>query len=86
MDIWEALSQECREELVRLQQDGLVETVETYLRKHKFCTECRAQVMRAYDLLVGEVDCSEEKEYCPAVYEGLKWCSGMRNGIYGYIY
>jgi DNA-binding protein H-NS len=76
MDIWEALSQECREELVRVENDGLVDTVDNYLRKHRFCTECKAKVMRAYHLLVGEVDCNKEKGYCPALYEGLRCCSG----------
>ena len=83
MDIWEALSQECREELVRLEQDGLVDTVEAYLRKHRFCAECKSKVMRAYHLLVGEEDCSKEKGYCPAVYEGLRSCSGMTDCILG---
>ena len=76
MDIWEALSQECREELVRVEQDGLIDTVETYLRKHRFCAECKAKVMRAYHLLTGEEDCDKEKGYCPALYEGLRSCSG----------
>ena len=76
MDIWEALSQECREELVRVEQDGLVDTVEIYLRKHRFCAECKSKVMRAYHLLTGEEDCNKEKGYCPALYEGLRSCSG----------
>ena len=81
MDIWEALSQECREELVRVEQDGLLDTVETYLRKHRFCTECKAKVMCAYHLLTGEEDCTKEKGYCPALYEGLRSCSGNSCGV-----
>lgn len=76
MDVWEALSQECREELVRVEQDGLVDTVETYLRKHRFCSECKSKVMKAYHLLIGEENCNKEKGYCPSLYEGLRSCSG----------
>ena len=76
MDIWEALSQECREELVRVEQDGLVDTVESYLRKHRFCAECKSKVMKAYHLLIGDEDKEKEKGYCPSLYEGLRSCSG----------
>ena len=81
MDVWEALSQECREELVRVEQEGLVETVESYLRKHRFCTECKAKVMKAYHLLIGDEDCNKEKGYCPTLYDGLRSCSGRESGF-----
>ena len=35
MDIWDVLSQECREEVILVECDSLMETLETYLRKHR---------------------------------------------------
>uniref|UniRef100_A0A3B5B217 Gametogenetin-binding protein 2 n=1 Tax=Stegastes partitus TaxID=144197 RepID=A0A3B5B217_9TELE len=79
MDVWELMSQECRDEVVLIDSAGLLETLETYLRKHRFCTDCKNKVLRAYNILVGEVDCSKEKGYCAALYEGLCCCPHERH-------
>ncbi|XP_029555399.1 gametogenetin-binding protein 2 isoform X1 [Salmo trutta] len=74
MDVWELMSQECRDEVVLIDSTCLLETLETYLRKHRFCTDCKNKVLRAYNILVGELDCTKEKGYCAALYEGLRCC------------
>jgi len=74
MDVWELMSQECRDEVVLIDNSCLLETLETYLRKHRFCTDCKNKVLRAYSILVGDLDCSKEKGYCAALYEGLRCC------------
>ncbi|XP_063060177.1 gametogenetin-binding protein 2 isoform X2 [Engraulis encrasicolus] len=74
MDVWELMSQECRDEVVLIDSACLLETLETYLRKHRFCTDCKNKVLRAYNILVGEVDSSKENGYCAALYEGLRCC------------
>uniref|UniRef100_A0A673JX15 Gametogenetin-binding protein 2 n=1 Tax=Sinocyclocheilus rhinocerous TaxID=307959 RepID=A0A673JX15_9TELE len=74
MDVWELMSQECRDEVVLIDSTSLLETLETYLRKHRFCTDCKNKVLRAYNILVGDLDCSKEKGYCAALYEGLRCC------------
>lgn len=74
MDVWERMSQECRDEVVLIDSTCLLETLETYLCKHRFCTDCKNKVLRAYNILVGEVDSSKEKGYCAALYEGLRCC------------
>uniref|UniRef100_A0A3Q2PDG8 Gametogenetin-binding protein 2 n=1 Tax=Fundulus heteroclitus TaxID=8078 RepID=A0A3Q2PDG8_FUNHE len=79
MDVWELMSQECRDEVVLIDSACLLETLETYLRKHRFCTDCKNKVIRAYNILVGEVDSSEEKGYCAALYEGLCCCPHERH-------
>ncbi|XP_052245499.1 gametogenetin-binding protein 2-like isoform X2 [Dreissena polymorpha] len=79
IDIWDLLSKECREEVLLVDADCLLETLETYLRKHRFCSECKAKVLRAYSILVGDVDSSKEKGYCPALYEGLRCCPQERH-------
>lgn len=33
------------------------------------------KVIRAFNILTGELDPSKEKGYCPALYEGLRYCS-----------
>ena len=45
----------------------------------RFCAECKSKVLRAYSLLVGEVDKNNEKGYCPALYDGLKCCTGEKH-------
>ncbi|XP_075876262.1 gametogenetin-binding protein 2 [Nelusetta ayraudi] len=79
MDVWEVLSQECRDEVVLIDSACLLETLETYLRKHRFCTDCKNKVMRAYNILVGELDSSKERGYCAALYEGLCCCPHERH-------
>uniref|UniRef100_A0A8C1PNF0 Gametogenetin-binding protein 2 n=1 Tax=Cyprinus carpio TaxID=7962 RepID=A0A8C1PNF0_CYPCA len=74
MDVWELMSQECRDEVVLIDSTSLLETLETYLCKHRFCTDCKNKVLRAYNILVGDLDCSKEKGYCAALYEGLRCC------------
>ncbi|XP_026185042.1 gametogenetin-binding protein 2 [Mastacembelus armatus] len=74
MDVWELMSQECRDEVVVIDSACLLETLETYLCKHRFCTDCKNKVLRAYNILVGELDSSKEKGYCAALYEGLCCC------------
>ncbi|XP_052454535.1 gametogenetin-binding protein 2 isoform X2 [Carassius gibelio] len=74
MDVWELMSQECRDEVVLIDSTSLLETLETYLHKHRFCTDCKNKVLRAYNILVGDLDCSKEKGYCASLYEGLRCC------------
>uniref|UniRef100_A0A673Y431 Gametogenetin-binding protein 2 n=1 Tax=Salmo trutta TaxID=8032 RepID=A0A673Y431_SALTR len=79
MDVWELMSQECRDEVVLIDSACLLETLETYLRKHRFCTDCKNKVLRAYNILVGELDCTKEKGYCATLYEGIRCCPHERH-------
>lgn len=45
----------------------------------RFCTDCKNKVMRAYNILVGELDSSKERGYCAALYEGLCCCPHERH-------
>ena len=36
IDIWDVLSSECREEVVLIECDALMDTLENYLRKHRY--------------------------------------------------
>lgn len=35
-DVWDVLSKECREKVVLIDADSLLDTLETYLRKHRW--------------------------------------------------
>ncbi|RDD47507.1 Gametogenetin-binding protein 2 [Trichoplax sp. H2] len=74
IDVWISLSQECREEIVTIDSQLLLGTTENYLRKHKFCSECRAKVIRAFAILLGELDIIAEKEYRKDLYDGIGCC------------
>jgi len=77
--LWDSMAQECREELTLVEADTLLDTLEAYLQKHRFCPECRLKVLRAYSLLVGEVEPSEEKGYKPLLFLGLKCCPAEKH-------
>ncbi|KAG8589006.1 hypothetical protein GDO81_006210 [Engystomops pustulosus] len=64
MDIWEVMSQECRDEVVLIDTNCLLETLENYLRKHRFCTDCKNKVLRAYNILIGDLDCTTYHVCC----------------------
>ncbi|OWF44311.1 gametogenetin-binding protein 2-like [Mizuhopecten yessoensis] len=79
IEIWDLLAQECREEVVLIDADSLSDTLEAYLRKHRFCSECKSKVQRAYNILVEDLDCTKEVGYCAALYEGLRCCPHERH-------
>eukprot|EP00794_Sanderia_malayensis_P014367 gene14367-15865_t len=79
MDVWDLLSQECRDEVVLIDSDSLLETLENYLRKHRFCSECKSKVIKAYNILAGDIEGDTEKGYCATLYEGLKSCPKERH-------
>ncbi|XP_041347391.1 gametogenetin-binding protein 2-like [Gigantopelta aegis] len=78
-DVWELLSQDCRKEVVLIDAESLLDTLNTYLRKHRFCGECKSKVHLAYSILVGEKDSTKEKGYCARLYENLRCCPKERH-------
>ncbi|XP_071946625.1 gametogenetin-binding protein 2-like [Antedon mediterranea] len=74
IEIWEALEAPCREEVTLISASSLQVTMDAYLRKHRFCTECKSKVTRAFNILIGEIEPSKEKGYCAHIYDGLRSC------------
>ncbi|KAE8623560.1 hypothetical protein XENTR_v10005653 [Xenopus tropicalis] len=74
MDVWEVMSPECRDEVALIDSNCLLETLENYLQKHRFCADCKNKVHRAFNILTGELDFSKVKGYCANVYQGLRCC------------
>jgi len=54
LDTWDCMEKECREEVVLLPYPVLRQTLDSYLKKHSFCSECTNMVNKAYTLLVEE--------------------------------
>jgi len=54
LDTWDCMEKDCREEVVLLPYPLLRQTLDGYLKKHSFCSECTNMVNRAYTLLVEE--------------------------------
>ncbi|KAI5720647.1 hypothetical protein M8J77_009955 [Diaphorina citri] len=73
-DAWDCMRNACKEQVVLIESCVLLATLETYLRKHRFCGECRTKVMRAYTLLVEEKDPSKEKGFVSSLYAGIRRC------------
>ncbi|KAL1451783.1 hypothetical protein WDU94_006129 [Cyamophila willieti] len=73
-EAWDCMRNACKEQVVLIESCVLLATLETYLRKHRFCGECRTKVMRAYTLLVEEKDPSKEKGFVSSLYAGIRRC------------
>jgi hypothetical protein len=69
------MSTECREECCIIESDSLLEMLESYLLKHRFCPDCKCTLMRAYRCLIGDVDVSKEKGYNARLFQGLRYCN-----------
>jgi len=54
LDTWDSMVKECKEEVVLLPCGLLRETLDGYLKRHRFCTDCSYMVNRAYSLLIKE--------------------------------
>lgn len=78
-EAWDCMRSVCKEQVVLIESCVLLATLETYLRKHRFCGECRTKVMRAYTLLVEEKDPHKEKGFVASLYAGIRRCLADRH-------
>ncbi|KAM3962996.1 LOW QUALITY PROTEIN: gametogenetin-binding protein 2-like [Aphomia sociella] len=71
---WDAMRASARDHVTLVHFTTLHDTLTNYLRKHRFCTDCKTKVLRAYHLLVDEKEPQKEKGYVGALYSGIKRC------------
>ncbi|CAH0721856.1 unnamed protein product, partial [Brenthis ino] len=71
---WDAMRTSAREHVTLVHFNTLHDTLHNYLRKHRFCADCKTKVLRAYQLLVEEKEPQKEKGYVAALYGGIKRC------------
>ncbi|CAG4911930.1 gametogenetin-binding protein 2-like [Colias croceus] len=71
---WDAMRTSAREHVTLVHFNTLHDTLHNYLRKHRFCADCKTKVLRAYQLLVEEKEPQKEKGYVGALYGGIKRC------------
>ncbi|CAG4988576.1 unnamed protein product [Parnassius apollo] len=71
---WDAMRASAREHVTLVHFNTLHDTLHNYLRKHRFCADCKTKVLRAYQLLVEEKEPHKEKGYVGALYGGIKRC------------
>lgn len=45
-DVWDCMRPECKRDVCIIEATSLNATLETYLRKHRFCGECRTKVRK----------------------------------------
>lgn len=43
-DVWNCMKQQCKDEIAHIDAEELHNTLDVYLKKHKFCQECRTKV------------------------------------------
>ncbi|XP_072765076.1 gametogenetin-binding protein 2-like isoform X2 [Anoplolepis gracilipes] len=73
-EVWDCMDLPCQQELTLIETETLDDTLETYLRKHRFCAECRNKVLLASALLTREPEPTKEKGYVAVLYSGIKRC------------
>lgn len=73
-ETWECMKKNCREKITVVEAHELHATLDEYLKKHKFCQECRTKVEKAYTLLMSEPNPTKEKGYVSAIFNGIKRC------------
>nr|XP_053647676.1 gametogenetin-binding protein 2-like isoform X3 [Cherax quadricarinatus] len=80
-DVWEVMDETCRDTVTLVCSDHLLTTLDNYLRKHRFCQECKNKVHRAFDILVGHItiDPAKEKGYVASLYAGIRRCEAKRH-------
>ncbi|XP_058826187.1 gametogenetin-binding protein 2-like [Topomyia yanbarensis] len=74
VEVWNCMNQQCKDEVAVVEASELQTTLDAYLRKHKFCQECRSKVEKAYCLLVYESNPTKEQGYAAHLYSGIKRC------------
>ncbi|XP_011156996.1 gametogenetin-binding protein 2-like isoform X2 [Solenopsis invicta] len=73
-EVWDCMEEPCKEELTLIETNALDEALDTYLRKHRFCAECRNKVLLASSLLTREPDPTKEKGYVAVLYKEIRRC------------
>ncbi|XP_062501747.1 gametogenetin-binding protein 2-like [Corticium candelabrum] len=74
LDVWDLLSQDCREEVCLIDSDDLLATVQSYLLKHRFCSQCKTKVLRAYSVLTDGLHTMADKGCNASLYKDLRVC------------
>ncbi|CAF0911716.1 unnamed protein product [Brachionus calyciflorus] len=78
--VWDSfLKNSTRNKILLIDTSKLMITLDSYLKRHKFCSDCKLKVIRAYNILIGEIDPSKEKGFCASLYEGIECCSIKNN-------
>ncbi|KAK1133649.1 hypothetical protein K0M31_011442 [Melipona bicolor] len=73
-EVWDCMDHTCRLALSLIESNSLEATLDTYLRKHRFCGECRTKVLLAFSLLTTEPEPEKEKGYVASLYYGIRRC------------
>ncbi|KAL7030285.1 hypothetical protein ACKWTF_006601 [Chironomus riparius] len=74
-ETWQCMKKNCKEKITVVEALELHATLDDYLKKHKFCQECRTKVEKAFTLLMSESNpTKKEKGYVSAIYSGIKRC------------
>ena len=72
INVWELMDDECRNSILNVNKDDLIITINNYLKKHRFCPECKENVQVAFYILIGDYDSNKEKGYCAHLFDNFK--------------
>ena len=73
------MSEECKDEMLTVDDQKFMEAMIMYLEKHRFCIECKTKVLHAHGLLIGDECKKKDKGFCPSLYDGVNYCKNAKH-------
>lgn len=79
MNVWNSLeTDECRKQLAIIDCDQLLHTINQYLKRNKFCSDCKFKVLVAFKILTNEAEIvDDDGTYKPCMFNGIAYCTEM---------
>lgn len=79
-EFWDSIeSDECRRKLLIIDSTELLDTLNKYLKRNQFCSDCKLKILIAFKSLTKEAVIEAEGEsdstYKPEMFDGIECCS-----------
>lgn len=78
-NVWNSMeTDECRKQLAIIDCDQLLHTVNQYLKRNKFCSDCKFKVLVAFKILTNEAEIvDDDGTYKQCTFNGIAYCTEM---------
>ncbi|CAF0875517.1 unnamed protein product [Brachionus calyciflorus] len=77
VNVWKSLeTNDCRKQMTIIDCAELLETINQYLKRNKFCCDCKFKVLVAYKILTCEAEIvGDDGTYKPSIFDGIFYCT-----------
>lgn len=79
INVWNSMeTDECRKQMAIIDCDQLLITINQYLKRNKFCSDCKFKVLVAFKILTNEAEIvDDDGTYKPCLFNGIAYCTEM---------